>query len=1257
MKIQNLFTSGKMNKDLDERLVPQGEYRDALNVKIANSNGSDVGAIENTLSNEQITSLSLGEDPTCIGAIADDRNKKIYWWVVSVDGSYLLEYDKIKNKAYFVLTDTRPKTQSILNLSKAHLIHSSNVLYDSDNDNVFLYWTDGINPPRVVEVEDAKKKSVNGFTEDYISVIKAPPRVEPEISLFNDATQINNLIEDKFLSFAYRYKYKFNQYSCLSPFSDYAFEAGQYDFDPRESTNLAMKNIYNSVVINMNSGSEDVIGMELYVKESTGGNLYLINTFDKEDLSIADNTTYPVLFKNDKILKAAPETLFSRVYDNVPITAKAQEVIGNRLVYANYEENYDLVDSDNIPIDIQLDMTSLKEDLQHCASTVEYRISLIAAHDTVEEVSYTKCGDTSPTTLKVSPGDDFIVCAQARPTITDPITNGTTKIHDATEDAAEWGASTSLSTCNITKGQRSLKANTDYDIGIVYYDKYGRKSTVLTSTNNNVTIANEPYYIHKIKVGISNKAPKWADRFKIAVKEYTSPYETIVSTGPVYYSSEDRKYYVRVRGREQDKVSKGTVLRVKHAYSGLSADIKLNVVDVKSYNQNEIADESAILNNNQNLQAGVYMVLEDGFLDSGPSDTAQNSLITSRSAFYVFETVNKQAFDTIYREVPGTFDIVDGLHKGTTQDQTSTQPCEIILDAYNCYSFGNGIESNKIEDLMTGDTFDIGIRVNETIEDYRVNKRVSSLTYSDVFDPTTSYNGLNVFNLSLLNYKDLDERYGKIKRVLSRDGDLISFQENKVFNILFNKNVLYTADGGATVAQNLNVFGQEVAYLGEYGISFSPTSLQTWGGRIYFADERRGNVLRLSQDGITEISDYGMRDWFSKNVSPNNDQYVVGGYDPVNDQYVLSVKDGAIEWLEDDYICEGQFEEWREDGYECLTYTTTSTTTVAPTTTTTSTTTTTTTLAPYAEILGPTVGTVGSDITLIGEDQNFTGSTWAWTGGAANGLTSKSITFNESSAGTVNYGVTIDGTYTDTHQVVWSTATPTFTCTDAGFAVSDGTTGNTIGINTDATVVAGTLNSVSPATYQTGSTTYTATITVPNGYTNAGQQITTCTDTATGVDPTTTTTTSTTTTTTSTTTTTTSTTTTTTSPPIYTQAPSLQEGVPDNPTYRVTWTDSAGTSTSNLVSQGSGISPTPKDVFINGSVSCAVDRIAPDSIADATVNVSFSRFNSNGVSQQSGASGSISTGSSINSTTNSNLTFQFTNISDGDICYVVITEQ
>ena len=48
------FQGGKMNRTLDDRIVPQGEYRYALNVNIGRSEGSDVGAVENLKGNELI---------------------------------------------------------------------------------------------------------------------------------------------------------------------------------------------------------------------------------------------------------------------------------------------------------------------------------------------------------------------------------------------------------------------------------------------------------------------------------------------------------------------------------------------------------------------------------------------------------------------------------------------------------------------------------------------------------------------------------------------------------------------------------------------------------------------------------------------------------------------------------------------------------------------------------------------------------------------------------------------------------------------------------------------------------------------------------------------------------------------------------------------------------------------------------------------------------------------------------------------------
>ena len=83
MKINNNFSNGKMNKDLDERLVPKGGYTDALNIRVLNTEGSDAGAIENTLGNKQLTFNQTSNNPITIGSVNDEANEKIYWFVVN----------------------------------------------------------------------------------------------------------------------------------------------------------------------------------------------------------------------------------------------------------------------------------------------------------------------------------------------------------------------------------------------------------------------------------------------------------------------------------------------------------------------------------------------------------------------------------------------------------------------------------------------------------------------------------------------------------------------------------------------------------------------------------------------------------------------------------------------------------------------------------------------------------------------------------------------------------------------------------------------------------------------------------------------------------------------------------------------------------------------------------------------------------------------------------------------------------------------
>ena len=56
-EIKNSFTQGRMNKDFDERLIPNGQYRDALNIQVSTSEESNIGTVQNILGNERVENL------------------------------------------------------------------------------------------------------------------------------------------------------------------------------------------------------------------------------------------------------------------------------------------------------------------------------------------------------------------------------------------------------------------------------------------------------------------------------------------------------------------------------------------------------------------------------------------------------------------------------------------------------------------------------------------------------------------------------------------------------------------------------------------------------------------------------------------------------------------------------------------------------------------------------------------------------------------------------------------------------------------------------------------------------------------------------------------------------------------------------------------------------------------------------------------------------------------------------------------------
>lgn len=173
------------------------------------------------------------------------------------------------------------------------------------------------------------------------------------------------------------------------------------------------------------------------------------------------------------------------------------------------------------------------------------------------------------------------------------------------------------------------------------------------------------------------------------------------------------------------------------------------------------------------------------------------------------------------------------------------------------------LEENKIKGGFNNTTAHVGVRAYVVDKNSDFNRKTSSLIYSGVFNTRTDYNATNVFSISDGIVRDADPVNGSIQKLYTEDTNLLMFQENKVSRVLINKSTIYSGEQGSTETVGTPpVLGQIVPFLGEYGISKNPESFAIFGYRKYFADKNRAAILRLSRDGITEISSYGMRDYF-----------------------------------------------------------------------------------------------------------------------------------------------------------------------------------------------------------------------------------------------------------------------------------------------------------------------------------------------------------------------------------------------------------
>ena len=391
--VRRNFIKGRMNKSVDERLVPNGEYIDALNVRLGSTEGSEIGSVENSKGNTRLTTLQyqgvdLSDSARCLGAFEDGVNETIYWFihdsantasatgVVDIIASFRTTDEVL---TYHVIST------SVLNFNPTFLITGVNKVED------LLFFTDDYNPPRKINVvenypQPISATDVDQITNDDINVIKRPPNAAPTLTLI-DIPGEEDYLESHFVSFSYRYKYVNNDYSALSQFTDVAFESSPFSLDPATNFNTGMLNRYNTAVVGINTGGEDVVGIDLCFKLGTDSTVRVIQKYIKSEEGWPNNVVQTVNFTNQKIYTLLPQSEIARLYDNVPLKAQAQTIMGNRLMYGNYVDGYDLTIASGARIDTN-----------YSAEVVSENLSVFQAAGDVASQSYSIDQSATPST-------------------------------------------------------------------------------------------------------------------------------------------------------------------------------------------------------------------------------------------------------------------------------------------------------------------------------------------------------------------------------------------------------------------------------------------------------------------------------------------------------------------------------------------------------------------------------------------------------------------------------------------------------------------------------------------------------------------------------------------------------------------------------------------------------------------------------------------------------------------------------------------
>lgn len=337
--------NGKLNLDDNAYKLPNGDYVDALNItRDAQGTGQDE-VISNVVGNQLFPgqNVLLGINKV-IGSYADKVRNRIYMFIWNSNGAHNIKYiDFNTNTAsYLMVNFINTGSVNVLKFNPSFRINHIDIIYRDDEGDL-LFWTDGLNPPRKINVKTATTGAYGTILESYIDVAKEPPTRPPLAFYENDAAVTINNLNNKQFKFKARYVYDDLEKSVTSAQGELSIPL---NYTAQSTVADPTKNAY--IQLFFQSGAKNVTKIEIMGCESLGttwSDFFLITVLDKAALAIPNNTLVNFDFYNDQVYNTIPLDESIQPFDNVPQIAYTQSLPnGNVLDYGAITESYDLIE-------------------------------------------------------------------------------------------------------------------------------------------------------------------------------------------------------------------------------------------------------------------------------------------------------------------------------------------------------------------------------------------------------------------------------------------------------------------------------------------------------------------------------------------------------------------------------------------------------------------------------------------------------------------------------------------------------------------------------------------------------------------------------------------------------------------------------------------------------------------------------------------------------------------------------------------------